>query len=54
MSPAVMANRLETLRAPAVIHLGNDLLSATTPRETLFTPQPFENDPPLLVGGEPS
>ena len=46
--------RLGTRRAPAVIHLGIAPLSATTPRETLFTPQPFEHDPPLLFGGEPS
>ena len=34
-------------------HVGIDPLSATTPRETLFTPQPDEHDPHLLVGGEP-
>ena len=46
--------RLGTRRAPAVIHLGIAPPLGDNACETLFTPQPFEHDPPLLLGGEPS
>jgi hypothetical protein len=44
--------RLEKILAPPVVKVRGDAFSATEVGDALLTPQPFEDDPDLLLGRE--